>query len=92
MVDVDDNDDEADKHSERHTTSIKEVSAYFDRLAIDNDKLFAVDKIYKADQKRMIRKQQQRRRRRRNQSNRDPPGHRSSCFSVVHMVGMSIVL
>jgi hypothetical protein len=89
MVDVDDNDDEAVKHSEDHTTSIKEISAYFDRLAIDNYKL-AVDKIYEADQKRMIRKQ--RRQHRRIQSSPDPPGHRSSCFSVVYKGGMSLVL
>lgn len=89
MVDVDDNDDEDDKHSEVHTTSTKEVSVYFDRLAIDNHRL-EVGKLYKADQKRMIRKQ--RRQHRRVQSNPDPPGHRSPCFSVVHKGGMSIVL
>ncbi len=91
MVDVDDNDDEADKHSERHTTSIKEVSAYFDRLAIDNYRL-AVDTIYKADQRRIRKQQQQQRQHRRTQSNPDPPGHRISCFSVVHKGGVSIVL
>jgi len=75
--DDDDDEDEDDKHSEGHTTdSIKEVFVgkssipeYFDRLAIDKYRL-AVDKIRKADQRR-IRKQ--RRRRRRNQSNREGP-------------------
>lgn len=92
----DDNDDEDDKHSEGHTTdSIKEVFVgksnsvpeYFDRLAIEKYRL-AVDKLRKADQRR-IRKQ--RRRRRRNQSNREP-GRRGSCFSAVRKGSMSMIL
>ena len=90
----DDSDDEDDKHSEGHTTdSIKEVFVgkssipeYFDRLAIDKYRL-AVDKIRKADQRR-IRKQ--RRRRRRNQSNREP-GRRGSCFSAVRKGSYSLL-
>jgi hypothetical protein len=91
----DDDEDEDDKHSEAHTnSSIKEVFVgkgssipeYFDRLAIDKYRL-AVDKIRKADQRR-IRKQ--RRRRRRNQSNREP-GRRGSCFSAVRKGSYSLL-
>ena len=86
--------DEDDKHSEGHTTdSIKlfvgksnSIPEYFDRLAIDKYRL-AVDKIRKADQRR-IRKQ--RRRRRRNQSIREP-GRRGSCFSAVRKGSYSLL-
>ncbi len=91
IIDDDDDEDEDEGHT---TDSIKEVFVgkssipeYFDRLAIDKYRL-AVDKIRKADQRR-IRKQ--RRRRRRNQSNREP-GRRGSCFSAVRKGSMSIVL
>ena len=95
IIDDDVDEDENDKHSEGHTTdSIKEVvfvgkssiPEYFDRLAIDKYRL-AVDKLRKADQRR-IRKQ--RRRRRRNQSNREP-GRRGSCFSAVRRGSMSML-
>lgn len=89
----DDSDDEDDKHSEGHTTDSREVYVgkssipeYFDRLAIDKYRL-AVDKIRKADQRR-IRKQ--RRRRRRNQSNREP-GRRGSCFSAIRKGSYSLL-
>ena len=94
IIHNDDSDDEDNEHSEDHPSSIKEVFVgkssipeYFDRLAIDKYRL-AVDKIRKADQRR-IRKQ--RRRRRRNQSNREP-GRRGSCFSAVRKGSMSMVL
>ena len=90
----DDSDDEDDiKHSEGHTTDSREVYVgkssipeYFDRLANEKYRL-AVDKIRKADQRR-IRKQ--RRRRRRNQSNREP-GRRGSCFSAVRKGSYSLL-